>query len=533
MNSQSNQAASKTARNKRKRERKKLKKLALASMASSQVSSKSKKGGVNANWNFGLDKFKLGPIDVGGIRFGSKSMRAASRGAGSMVGLGTKAINIQKSMPRLMTTRDENGNTVDRISGTDLLATLTVGQIGANVGDILLTQLVSPNNFQFTRLIQFSALYQRYRFRRITFFYEPIANATQSGQLIFFSDFDVDNIISTNSPDNVSIASAHQGHQITQIWEPATSDFGQLQSFTDLYTQVGSQATDDPRLSIQGVFYVIAASALTADIPLGNIYVDYEVDFSVPFLNIYAAGSASTGVFEGKVALSDVQPPALLQWSLLEEYHSFGGLQVSNPDTSTLLIERIPSSSLLHIHISGSGGNGGTFKHSYSLTVSPSVPVSNEDYIAVGESTDNSSAISLSCDLTIPQGVTQVSLQWLSDANYAGPGFGAYVTIVAMPNAPAFSKRRARQGLTGFARELESLRGELRELRMIAKGIAGPGGPAASTLLQIEPKGSQEEASSNRRTGETPYAGLPAPLARVRTYEAGSPYEVRESMPRR
>lgn len=228
---------------------------------------------MSAKWFFDLNKAKLPfGIDLGGLRAGSGT-----------VGVAPKALDIQRSMPRLRSAKSMDGNIVDVITGTDLIATVSSAALGNEAGDLLITQLISPTQFESSRLRQFASLYQRYRFKKIRFVYEPIANATQSGQLVGYADFDPDNEILSNSAVNVSFAVAHQGQQITQIWEPAVFDMSQVGTFTDLYSEPGGSSSD-PRLSIQGIFYLIAASVLPANIALGNVYIDYEVEFSIPFL---------------------------------------------------------------------------------------------------------------------------------------------------------------------------------------------------------------------------------------------------------
>jgi len=227
-------------------------------------------------WSFELGATEWGPFKTKGAKINS---------ARSMVGLGERAIDIQRKMPRLRTTINENGNTVDLLTGTDFITSIVSGPTSAP-GDILYKQEISPSRLANTRLLQFSQLYQRYRFKRISFIYEPVASATQSGQLLGFADFDVDNQINTNSTENLAIGAAHQGQAITQIWQPIEFDMGQVLTFTDLFTEVGSSVTDDQRMSIQGVFYLLAASALPETLSLGNVYVDYEIEFSIPYLSI-------------------------------------------------------------------------------------------------------------------------------------------------------------------------------------------------------------------------------------------------------
>jgi len=98
-----------------------------------------------------------------------------------------------------------------------------------------------------------------------------------------------------DSPQNVSIAAAHFGQGISQIWEPREFPFGVLDDFTTLFTAV--DGGNENRLVYQGVYYLIAASDLGNSLPLGNIYIAYEIEFYIPQLSI-------TSVFTREWALT-------------------------------------------------------------------------------------------------------------------------------------------------------------------------------------------------------------------------------------
>lgn len=292
--------------------------------------------GQGERWSFSLGETEWGPFKTKGAKIDSRSLKTA-RSAG-MVGLGSRAIDIQRKMPRLSSTLNENGNVVDILDGTDFLAAVNSAAVDTSqAGDILYKQEISPSKFLETRLKQFADLYQRYRFRKIHFLYEPIANATQSGQVLGFADFDVDNQLTLNSPENLSIAAAHQGEAITQIWEPMLFDMGQVFSFTDLYTEAGASNESDPRLSVQGVFYLIAASVINGGLPLGNIYIDYEIEFSIPFLSAQVSSSRqSHGFFQCTASAASVD--VAYQTGSVTQRSARGPVQfVASNDTSQTL----------------------------------------------------------------------------------------------------------------------------------------------------------------------------------------------------
>lgn len=205
-----------------------------------------------------------------------------------MVGLGNRAQRIQAVMPRIRSERGGKFGATDILVGTELLKSVSSG--ASNVaGDILYRQFINPVAFLTTRIRQFALLYERYRFRRLNFIYEPIASAIQSGQLISYADYDPDNLLAGDSALNLQIAASHIGQQNFQIWERASVPFGIADEYTTLYTSLRNIV--DARLVYQGEYYVIAASALPVDQPLGNIYIDYEIEFSIPVLSSAAIGT--------------------------------------------------------------------------------------------------------------------------------------------------------------------------------------------------------------------------------------------------
>jgi hypothetical protein len=254
----------------------------------------SKAASQNARWNFKLDKVGYGPFQLGGLSMGSD--RAARSTA--MVGLGQYATPIQRRQPRWRSEVRTGGEQVEILTGTDRIGAVSSSEAGNLAGDLLFTQRIQPKMFEQTRLEQIAPLYQRYRFKRVSFIYEPTANATQGGQLLGFCDFDADSVIIENSPANLQRAAAHEGQAVTQIWQKQVFSMGQSPSFTDLFTDTNG---DDPRLFIQGVFYLMAGTDLPAGIPLGTIYVDYEIEFTIPQL-----GNTTTAVHAGVVRYTSV-----------------------------------------------------------------------------------------------------------------------------------------------------------------------------------------------------------------------------------
>lgn len=227
-----------------------------------------------------LQDLSLGPF---GLKKGSLMSRGGQRRlTESTVGVAPYSRNVQVVMPRMTSYLNYKREQIDSLTGTEFIGSVASGATGSVAGDILEAILISPTSFSRTRLYQFAPLYQRYRFTRLNFIYEPTANATQSGQLIGFADYDVDAPLIGDTEDNLPVAAAHLGQRICQIWESQTFPFGVVDDLPMLYTSLEGQ---EDRLIYQGLFYLLAATSITGNLPLGNLYIEYQCEFSVPQLS--------------------------------------------------------------------------------------------------------------------------------------------------------------------------------------------------------------------------------------------------------
>lgn len=237
-------------------------------------------------WGFSLSDLSVGPVKLGKVDLNSRSMSSRLVPPSDTVGVAPYALKVQTVMPRITTRLGGKFGATDVLMGTEYLQSVSSSEVGNQPGDLLLRLLINPSSFNDTRLYQFANLYQRYRFTRLNFIYEPIASAITSGQVIGFADFDVDNLLQNDSGDNISIAAAHIGQANNQVWQHMVYPFGVADDFSTLFT---SLTTAEARLIYQGVFYLIASSSIPSPagepVPLGNIYVDYEVEFNIPQLS--------------------------------------------------------------------------------------------------------------------------------------------------------------------------------------------------------------------------------------------------------
>lgn len=175
-----------------------------------------------------------------------------------------------------------------RIRGTDFLTAVTISGTAATAGDVLISQIVNPAQLGVARLATMAKLYERYKFKSLKFRYSPVANATISGQVIGYVDYDTyDDPTGSSGTQNLQRAAAHYGEKPVQIWQgsekPVFWEIKDVDPLTDLY--IDSDGSD-PRWTNQGRFILLAASAIAANTPCGNVYLDYDIEFYIPQIEV-------------------------------------------------------------------------------------------------------------------------------------------------------------------------------------------------------------------------------------------------------
>jgi len=283
----------------------------------------------------------------------------------TMVGFASAAINPMKpfsignrSSMKGRTVKQTGGSKISsaacHIRGTDFLSAVTSTNGGNAAGDVLTTQIANPRVLGLARLATMANLFERFKFRRLSFRYVPVANATQTGQLLGYVDYDViDNPTGLSGVQNLQRAAAHLGEKPVQIWEPVTWEVRDVDPLTDLYT---SYDEIEPRWSAQGIFVLLAGSAIASNIPLGNIYIDYDVDFFIPQVEEGAVnGFASSWTAGGSPSTSSILGTSVASsWNNLNA--SISGNVVTVPAGSFLVTLAVSGTGISSV--SATAGSG-------------------------------------------------------------------------------------------------------------------------------------------------------------------------------
>lgn len=170
------------------------------------------------------------------------------------------------------------------IKSRDLLFKITAsGQVD---NTILITQILNPLQFTYTRMSQFAPLYQKYRFRRCTFTFEPADGTNTTGAYMHYVDEDP---MSDYTPLNGTLRlaqtmAAHMGCRQFQVFKPDSTTFRHDTPEATYYMKAvatpvsGGTPSNDARIVNQAKYHLAILNA-PANGAIGNIWIDYEIEF--------------------------------------------------------------------------------------------------------------------------------------------------------------------------------------------------------------------------------------------------------------
>jgi hypothetical protein len=175
-----------------------------------------------------------------------------------------------------------------RISGTELLGNVRLDGTAIQASGKIIFSRKNAANPIGTRLERLAPLYKRWRVHKYTYRFIPAQPTTLAGSLVLAQDPDplavyLDNV------GNVNRLMTLEGAEMRQVWEKSESRLSPSGDYTTLWTTDLAPTVDDPsdRLSYAGQFIIAIASsgALGANMDLGFVELDYDVEFYSPNLS--------------------------------------------------------------------------------------------------------------------------------------------------------------------------------------------------------------------------------------------------------
>jgi len=243
---------------------------------------------------------------------------------------------VPRARPRTLAYNSENSrpvrNRIFKHSGSDFVGTVTVrpGAIGSE--RILASWPISPSAFPGTRLTQFAALYEFYRFTSLKLRYVPAVPVTLACQLVLYVDLDPkdDPSVITNSEALIRQAVAQTG---AQQWNFHTPKCTPLALRTDQQFYFTGEDRENVRFTRQGVAYLIQVTdpvdvnggIIQNPLTAGSIFFDWSVDFNIPQINPEATLQARTEVSPTRYQTTAKTVPWTPSW-LIDPDTGFSGV---------------------------------------------------------------------------------------------------------------------------------------------------------------------------------------------------------------
>lgn len=254
-------------------------------------------------------EFSIGSIDTplgSASDVGFKTGRSRARGEEETVGMAEYAPNIQKREATVRHRRGKDGKIRTFITGTDYLGAFTSGDEGSRSGDVLASFKLNPIVFDNTRLQLMAGAYQKFVYRKADVHFIAGDASTDRGIVMGFVTYDVDNPLPELSPENVNVGAAQILSRSTKTWQSQRYPFGNLDGEPMLYIDIHGM---EDRLVYQGIFYMLAETDLAADLPIGALWFDYELEVAINSLESNLVGSIRVASMLGSYATATGAKP--------------------------------------------------------------------------------------------------------------------------------------------------------------------------------------------------------------------------------
>jgi hypothetical protein len=180
-----------------------------------------------------------------------------------------------------------------RVKGQDWLGRI-VASASETPGYVYLEIYINPLEFAGTRLSLFAQLYDKFRFGLLKFHFVPAGSTQTRGAVIMAYDRDISDTTPPLGDNGVRQFLSMMDAQSSPIWGPCTATCPLSHPEEGLWCN--PVAGGDDRLSYQGQLYVacMEPSGLTPGFSLGDIFMEYDVEFFDPQLDATVPASQNS-----------------------------------------------------------------------------------------------------------------------------------------------------------------------------------------------------------------------------------------------
>lgn len=163
--------------------------------------------------------------------------------------------------------------------------------VGSDAYSAQVTQINPGNNIMFPWLSGIAANYESYMFRKLKFCYEPICSTVTPGSLMMAIDYDAADSVAPSK----AVLMAYEGAVRTSPWAEAICNANRADKILQKrFVTIGSNPVGtDIRLNNVGFLTVASQQVPAGTSNIGEMYVEYEVEFYIPQLQFNVPGFAS------------------------------------------------------------------------------------------------------------------------------------------------------------------------------------------------------------------------------------------------
>lgn len=208
----------------------------------------------------------------------------------------TKIVNTTANVASGSTIRNgagaklvSNGNTT-RVSHREFISDITA----ASSGFATINFAVNPGNATaFPWLSAIAANYESYTFKRLAYRYVPLCPTSTQGRITMALDYDARDSI----PTSKAVLSQYQGAVATPVWQQGVylAQPSNLVKFAKQRYVSGATipANSDVKTYHVGQFILGTSNTPTASTQLGELWVEYDVEFQTPQIATVAQAAAN------------------------------------------------------------------------------------------------------------------------------------------------------------------------------------------------------------------------------------------------
>ena len=165
-----------------------------------------------------------------------------------------------------------------RVMGRDYFATAT-WLTSSTVGSALVNVPLNPSALDGTRLAQFTALYEKYRFNKFKVYACPTASTSISGAYGMSYDRDPSDVTPATGDPGIREYMSFEGSTTASAWLQSELDAPLMEPTTDYF--VNAVSGGDERLVDQGQFYLWVYTACSANTQIA-LEIEYDLTLYIP-----------------------------------------------------------------------------------------------------------------------------------------------------------------------------------------------------------------------------------------------------------